>query len=142
MWYFFYQFVLLGSDASDGKMPLHLDNYDHINAILPVCDCNISGGETQYYNGISRSDIGVPVLTIPFQHGIIQIGRFDSVFHGVSGWSGGRRGKFNVSVKNNWLNIFIYMAISFTTNMPMQSNEARCLLPSEVFFGNMLELTL
>ena len=96
---FFTQFVLVGSSDNDGKMPPHLDNDDHINAIVSVGDSNISGGATQYYNGVSKSDKGIPVLSIPFQHGRIQIGRFDSVYHGVDGWSGGRRGTFNFSVK-------------------------------------------
>ena len=101
MWYFFNQFVLVGIDASDEKMPPHLDNDDHINAIVSVGDSNISGGETQYYNGTTRSDRGVPVVSIPFQHGRIQIGRFDYVYHRVVGWSGGWRGTFNFSVKKN-----------------------------------------
>ena len=58
-------------------MPSHLNNDYHINDIVSVDDSNISGGETQYYNGITKNDRGVPVLSIPFQHGRIQIGRSD-----------------------------------------------------------------
>ena len=84
IWYVLNQFLLVGSEASDGEMTPHLDNDDHINSITAFGDFNIIGGGTQYYNGISRSDKGVLVLTIPFQHGRIQIGRFDSVFRGLS----------------------------------------------------------
>ena len=63
---FFNRFVLVGNDASDGKIPPHLDNNDHINDIVSVGDCNISGGETQYNDGITRNDKGVLVLSIKF----------------------------------------------------------------------------
>ena len=96
---FFNQFMLVGSESSDGNMPPHLDNDDHINDIVLVDGFNIIVCGTKYYTGTSRSDRGVPVLTLPFHHGRVQIGRFDSVFHGVSGWSGGRRGTFNFSTK-------------------------------------------
>ena len=55
------------------------------------------------------------MLSIPFQHGRIQIGRFDLVYHRVDGWSGGRRGKFNFSVKK------IEETFSFTSQSVLQS---------------------
>ena len=46
MWYYINKFVLVESKIVDGKMPPHLDNDDHINAIATVGDCNITGGGT------------------------------------------------------------------------------------------------
>ena len=91
--------MLVGSDSSDGKIPPHLDNDDHINDSVSVSGENIIGGGIQYYTVTSKCDRGVPVLTITFQHGKFQINQFDSFFHFSSVWSGGKRDTFNFSVK-------------------------------------------
>ena len=96
---FFNQFVLVGSQKSDGMMPPHLDNDDYINAILSIGDDRIQGGCTQYYNGVSKIDRGVPTVNIPFKHGRVQIGQFDSIYHGIEKWNDGRRCTFNFSIK-------------------------------------------
>jgi hypothetical protein len=88
----FTQMIVLQTNSKDnsGSIPVHIENDDHVNAILTLGDIAVGGGSTVYYDGTNRKDVGKEYLNIPFEHGRLQIGYFDHVYHGVSCWKGDR----------------------------------------------------
>jgi hypothetical protein len=87
---FFTTMIIVGDIDEEGVIPIHVDQDDHISAILTLGDRNLKGGSTIYLNGVNTKDTGDVVHKIPFQHGRCIIGNFESVYHGVEAWIGTR----------------------------------------------------
>ena len=89
---FFTQMIILRDEKlkKENDIPVHIDEDDYINAILTLGDISNDGGSTVYYTGVHQNDTGKICYSVPFEHGRLQIGFFDQVYHGVSGWEGDR----------------------------------------------------
>ena len=86
----FTQTTIVGEvENIEHQMPLHFDKQDVISCIVTL-GANVSGGPAIYHSGITDKDPKDLVLSIPFEHGRIQIGTFSSVLHGISIWKGAR----------------------------------------------------
>ena len=72
------------------NIPIHIDSDDYVNAILTLGDISEKDGNTVYYNGTHKKNVGNECLSVPFLHGRLQIGFFDKIFHGVKSWKGDR----------------------------------------------------
>ena len=79
-------------------MPLHLDKNDLLSCILTLGEIE-SGGATQYYSGNKIENNNKLLHTVEFDHGQIQIGRYDEIIHGVQSWIGTRLTiNFNIKI--------------------------------------------
>ena len=70
----------------ENDIPIHIDEDDYIKYILNQGDISNGGGINIYYDGVHKKNTGKICSTIPFEHVRLQIGFFDQVYHGVSGW--------------------------------------------------------
>ena len=97
---FFTHCTIVGTfEEIDGEIPPHLDEKDHISVVFH-CGHVKNGGETVYYDGVSKKNIGNPVYSVPFEHGRVQIGFYQNVIHSVNKWRGTRcLINFNLKVK-------------------------------------------
>ena len=84
--------IILRNDEKDKakNIPIHIDSDDYVNAILTLGDISEKDGNTVYYNGTHKKNVGKECLSVPFLHGRLQIGFFDKIFHGVKPWTGDR----------------------------------------------------
>ena len=103
---FFTQLVLVGSESRYSKMNVHIDPLDYVTSIVTFGDANLKGGYTVYYDGMSSKDHGNIQQAIPFQHGRVQIGSYDKIYHGVSSFIG-HRFTFVYILKKQLLDHFI-----------------------------------
>jgi len=103
---FFNHMTCLGylKEEKDVRIEPHLDEEDVITALFHVGKPTL-GGNTQYYSGSSKDDIGKMVYSVPFEHGRLQIGYFNNIVHEASSWNG-LRGGINFNLKNNVLDFF------------------------------------
>ena len=87
----FTQCVIVGDTvlSSHGGIYPHLDDKDVITCIITLGEVT-KGGATIYYSGLKEKNPLNPVLSVPFEHGRIQIGSFSTVVHGVEQWEGNR----------------------------------------------------
>lgn len=72
--------------ATKGSVKGHFDEKDIISIIIHLGNV-LFGGETVYFRSNESEDIA---KSIPFEHGRMQIGFFDEVFHGATEWEGNR----------------------------------------------------
>ena len=107
---FFTQLVLVCIDNVNGEMPAHVDPDDLISCIFTFGELE-DGGSTYYMDGL-KSGKNVSTIfhgsikhKIPFQHGRVQIGQFDSIIHGIEKWVGNRI-TFCFNVKKSIINHF------------------------------------
>ena len=79
----FTQMIVLQNNTGDssGSIPAHIDDDDHVNAILTLGDISVDGGSTVYYDRTDSKEKGHEYVCIPFEHGRLQIGFFDQVYH-------------------------------------------------------------
>ena len=82
--------IIVGGIDAEGVIPIHIDQDDHISAILTLGDTDLKWGSTIYLNGVNTKDTGDIVHRVPFRHGRCQVGNFESIFHGVEAWVGTR----------------------------------------------------
>ena len=78
---------------------MHLDDNDYDTSFLSFGTDSIVGGETLYYNGTSEDAIGSQILSVPYQHGRLQIVFYDKRYNGTNHWINGKRGVINLSIK-------------------------------------------
>ena len=64
------------------------------------------GGST-FYKGYKDKTQHSMIHQTEFQHGIIEIGAFDNIIHGVNDWNSGSRWSINFNFKNILLQHFI-----------------------------------
>ena len=104
---FFTHLTMLGNfNETDGRdIPLHVDKKDVISALVHLGTVS-EGGLTLYYNGRSEKKHGTVQEAIMFEHGLIQIGVYDSIPHAVSTWNGCHI-IFNFNLKIDVLNHFV-----------------------------------
>ena len=69
--YMFTQMILLQSNTeySSGSIPAHIDEDNHVNAILTLGNISVGGGSTVYYDGTDSKEKGKEYVSIPFEHG-------------------------------------------------------------------------
>ena len=90
--------VVVGEDQISSDMPLHLDKNDLLSCILTLGELE-SGGATQYYSGKKIQSSNELLHNVEFNHGQIQIGRYDEIIHGVQSWIGTRLTiNFNIKI--------------------------------------------
>ena len=99
---FFTQMILVGSShCCNGHIPLHLDENDHITALLSLSSSDVVIGRRTFYVEKCRDKCLLRVKKkIEFKHGNLQIGFYDSVFHGAKAWENCMRGVINFSMQN------------------------------------------
>ena len=85
-------------------MPAHFDKCDKISCLVTFGK-DIVGGNTVYHDGCSPKKQGVPVMSVPFSHGRIQIGTYCSLLHSISGWDGVRM-TLSLNMKKRVVNHF------------------------------------
>ena len=102
----FTSMIAVGDLKPNGNIPMHLDENDYVTALISIGTDNIVGGETVYYNGISEDALGSQILSVPYQHGRLQIGFYDHIYHGANPWINGQRGVINLSIQKNLLQHF------------------------------------
>ena len=100
----FHQMIVIGDSRYSGHCNVHFDNKDMIACILTIGN-PLSGGSTNYFNGLSPSDKGNLICKVPFQHGRLQICLFGEILHSVSNWYG-RRVTINFNVKEDIYQFF------------------------------------
>ena len=81
--------VISTFDEVNAQIPPHFDENDVISVIFHAGRVK-EGGETLYYNGFEKREIGDEVFAVPFRHGRIQIGFYQNVLHSVRKWRGTR----------------------------------------------------
>ena len=93
--------------TKDGVITHHVDSGDYINVLISIGDCCVKGGETVYYDGLDKHQIGNKVISHKFLHGRVQIRySYNQVYHGSTPWSGGYRGVMNFSLKKSMIHHF------------------------------------
>jgi hypothetical protein len=97
----FTSMIAVGDLKQDGNIPMHLDDNDYVTALICIGAVRIVGGETVYYNGTSEDALGSQILSVPRQHGRLQIGFYDNIYHGANPWINGQRGVINLSIQKN-----------------------------------------
>ena len=82
--------IVLQSNTGDssGIILTHIDEDDHVNAIITLGDISIGGRSTVYYDRINSKEMVNEYFSIPFEHGRLHIGFFDQVYHGFTMWKG------------------------------------------------------
>lgn len=102
----FTQFHAVGDrDAKGAHVNLHKDAKDLITIIVTL-SLVYKGGATVYYTGDSvTKNIGRLSKEVPFVHGRVQIGSYDTVIHGVKPFNG-TRVTLNFNLKSNTLTHF------------------------------------
>ena len=85
-------------------MEAHIDDGDIICAVLHLGDVK-NGGSTLYFEGSEYSEKGKETCSIVFEHGRIQIGFFDKVYHCAQSFEGFRYA-LNFNSKRNVLKHF------------------------------------
>ena len=106
---FFTQMILLGTHGdTEGSIPPHLDEDDHITALFSMgSECMIGNqGQTVYIEKNEPDDRLTFMKRISFRHGNLQIGTYDKVIHGSMGWDRGERFVINLSLQKNILDHF------------------------------------
>ena len=101
---FFSHMSVIGRMANTGEVPIHFDEKDCITALIHLGSVT-EGGSTQYFNGSTVKDIGALSKSIPFVHGQIQIGCFNTTLHRGQAWVG-PRGCINLNLKQDVLKHF------------------------------------
>ena len=81
------QLILIGEMDSSGYMPVHFDQDDAINGVVTFGDIKMIGGSTDFFDGVSESDIGNLITQVPFMNRMVIIGEFSKVLHGVKYWN-------------------------------------------------------
>lgn len=100
----FTQMAMVGRLEKKGNvLPVHVDKYDVITALIHFGNVN-EGGSTDYYDGCNRKH-GKLSKSVSFEHGRVQIGFFNEIPHGASHWKG-ERGIINLNLKLNVLQHF------------------------------------
>ena len=108
---FFTQMILLGKvGEKEGIIPIHVDEDDHITALLSIGSHKLVGGDTVYVETYPDDRVLLK-KRIPFKHGNVQIGYFDGVLHGSLRWNGGERFVINFSLQKK------YSVISMNTKI-------------------------
>ena len=103
---FFTQMIMVGSpNENSGQIPAHLDNDDHITALVSIGDNEMYGGSTCYYEGQSLKECKKR-HEIKFRNLNVQIGYFDSVIHGSLSWNNNLRGVISFSLQKKVLHHF------------------------------------
>ena len=69
--------------------PPHLDEDDVISYIITL-GSPISGGDTDYYDGLKSNMFGVKQYLVLFKCCQLQIGCYNKIYHGVCSWHGNR----------------------------------------------------
>ena len=100
----FHQMIVIGDSKFSGQCKVHFDNKDIIACILTIGN-PLSGGSTNYFDGIAPSNKGNLICKIPFQHGRLQICLYGEILHSVSNWFG-RRITINFNVKDEIYQFF------------------------------------
>ena len=88
------------------NIPMHLNDNDYVTALISFGTDSIVGGETVYYNGTSEDALESQILSVHYQHGILQISFYDNIYHGANPWINGQRGVLNLSIQKNLLEHF------------------------------------
>ena len=103
---FFTHMSVFGTiNKEDGEMPIHFDERDLISCVFHLGRVQ-KGGSTSYYDGCKADDPGQRIHQVPFHHGTLQIGFFNSVLHGVDDWVGQRCG-IQLNIKKDVLKHFV-----------------------------------
>ena len=99
-------FTQLTITTSTGKknMEAHIDDGDIICAVLHLGDVT-NGGSTLYFKGSECAEIRKETYSVNFEHGRIQIGFFDKVYHCALSFEGFRYA-LNFNSKKNVLKHF------------------------------------
>ena len=90
-----------------GKIPKHQEIEDLISAIITLSDESIFGEDTIYFNDLIGSESSNITHTTYFQHGGVQIGFFNDVYHAATPWTNGFIITINLNLKRNVLKNFI-----------------------------------
>jgi len=114
-------------------MNIHIDEDDIFTAVLHLGDVQ-EGGTTQFYDGFTPNDPGNMVHEEPFEHGKVQIGYFDKIFHGVSNWKGKRYGLNFIMKKSVFEHFDQYGDVFYSqlVNRQYKTNGMICFLPSSM----------
>ena len=98
---FFSHMTLLGTmDDNDKGIAGHYDRRDIVTALIHIGDPS-SGGATYY----KESEEGIISKKVKCYHGRLQIGCFDTTFHGALPWTGYRT-SINLHLKQSVLDHF------------------------------------
>jgi len=99
-------FTQLSITTSNGEndMEIHIDEGDIINAVFHFGSVK-SGGSTLYFENDPKHKTTTPIYDVPFQHGRIQIGFFNRIYHCAQSFDG-IRFALNFNVKKKVLDHF------------------------------------
>ena len=112
---FFTHCTVIGTfEEVNAEIPPHFDEKDLISVVFHAGKIK-SGGETIYYDGCKKNDIGNVVYSMPFQHGRIQIGFYQNVIHSVKLWVG-TRCLINFNLKAKVLEHFVKHDMKYYDN--------------------------
>jgi hypothetical protein len=73
-----------------GANNCHCDGNDLVSIIITLGTADVIGGNTVYYGGVSKKQLGDVLHSTNFVHGQYQIGPFESIYHGGETWTGSR----------------------------------------------------
>ena len=93
---------------------------------MSLGDGNLDGGSTVYYSGMTVQKKGEKLMTIPFQHGRVQIGYFDEVVHGAEKWNNGNRGVINFCMKKKLVNFLFSLEKNIIHNLLLPGIPEAC----------------
>ena len=77
---------------------------------------DISGGDTVFYDGVKKSELGSRAYILKYLHGIMIFGPFEKVFHEGTLWSGYRAVVSFILTKQIYLHFFCHR-YRFITNI-------------------------
>ena len=104
---FITQMGFVGGTGDSGEIPKHKDKQDLRSAIITLGDESIVGGHKMYFNDLICRKSSNITHTTYFQHGQVQIGFFNDVYHAATPLTNISRITINLNLKVNVQKNFI-----------------------------------